>query len=284
MPHSRRHHYNPHDGSPHFGMLNILIGLAVMMCLWNVWTAPPPKSAINASVSSSMIRNYSCTYIERQKSCHDQQELQQQEDEARRLQLVRAIKPQSTTRTQISAPAEKIQNGIRLLPAHTGSDGQKFILLASKRGQETLNKAIVSSNELEKEGNILKMHSQPRRKSSIRKDEVYTNRRGLSTPLFVDMVTYETLPASSSSMYPRHHYQPNLSSWLFGTAVSGSILAGGLLAVRILIRMDRWEQLSKEDSLAFDVAYTSPYIDDGESYGSFASSEWSGDRLDRFDV
>lgn len=46
---------------------------------------------------------------------------------------------------------------------------------------------------------------------------------------------------------------------LYLMAVAGSVLGGGILAKRALDRMDRWEQLSQEDSLAFDIAYTSPY-------------------------
>ena len=61
------------------------------------------------------------------------------------------------------------------------------------------------------------------------------------------------------------------------------------MAKRALDRIDRWEQLSKEDSLAYDLAYTTPgtYSDLGSEYGSFGSSgesDWSGDYLDRFDV
>jgi hypothetical protein len=282
MPHSRRYHYSHHDGSPHIGMINFLIGLAVILCLWNVWTAPPPTSATTTTTaSSSTMRNDSTTYTEiLPKSDNNMQQEQQErrQQEPKRLQLVREIQPHS----QISVPVEKSYNGIRLLPVQTASNGQKFILLASERGQEADTKAIVSVNELGKVSDSPKAHSLPTPyKSSFRKKQVHTNRKGLSTPLFVDTVTYES---SSSSAFPGHYYRPNWSSWLYGIAVSGSILAGGLLAIRALKRMEQWEQLSKEDSLAFDVAYTSTYKDDVDSYGSFEPFEWSGDRLDRFDV
>ena len=41
----RRYQYhNPRDASPHYGILNCLIGFAVLLCLWNIWTAPSPTT------------------------------------------------------------------------------------------------------------------------------------------------------------------------------------------------------------------------------------------------
>jgi hypothetical protein len=261
--------------------------------LWNLWTAPPPTSVTGtASKSSSTMPNYSTPYPELPMSSNnhplqDEQKQQQQLQETERLQLVGATQPQLTTLTKIDSPAQKTQNDVTFFPVHTTTNGHKFILLASQRGKEAPSKVIVSSNALGKEVDMLKTQRQltTPHQTSIRSKLVHSHRRGLSTPLFIDTVTYETLPSSASSfMYPHHHYRPIWSSWLFGLTASGSILAGGLLAIQALKRMDRWEQLSKEDSLAFDVAYTTTYKGDVESYGSFESLEWSGDRLDRFDV
>jgi len=109
--------------------------------------------------------------------------------------------------------------------------------------------------------------------------------RGFSSPLFVETEPRSSTGVSETASSPTR-LRPRWSSWIYAFAITGSIVAGGLYAKRTLERIDRWEQLSKEDSLAYDVAYTSVYNDDVISYGSFASvtSEWSGDFLDRFDV
>jgi hypothetical protein len=53
-----------------------------------------------------------------------------------------------------------------------------------------------------------------------------------------------------------------------------------MMAKRALDKVHKWEQLSQEDSLAYDIAYTTTTSELG--YGSFVSV-WSGD-LDKFDV
>jgi hypothetical protein len=59
-----------------------------------------------------------------------------------------------------------------------------------------------------------------------------------------------------------------------------SVLSGGILAKRALDRFYKWEEKEQEDSLAFDIAYTTNVSEIG--YGSFVSN-WTGD-LDKFDV
>ena len=60
-------------------------------------------------------------------------------------------------------------------------------------------------------------------------------------------------------------------------------MAGALVAKRTIDRAIRWETLLKEDSLAYDMAYTDDWRSDTSSYGSFVSNVWS-DELDKFDV
>ena len=74
---------------------------------------------------------------------------------------------------------------------------------------------------------------------------------------------------------------------MFLLAISGSVLAGGMMAKRALDKVHKWEQQSLHDSLTYDMAYTEPggYGSFSEvEYGSFASV-WTGtDTLDKFDV
>jgi hypothetical protein len=54
-----------------------------------------------------------------------------------------------------------------------------------------------------------------------------------------------------------------------------------MMAKRALDKVQKWEQQSQEDSLAYDLAYTSTMSEAG--YGSFVS-QWTDDDLDKFDV
>lgn len=268
-----------------------------MMCLWNVWTAPLPTSSVVATTSTQMPLSATSTTTEY--TVYDSASTVdhiseapvsiQQVQQPTALAAPTSMQPIPASLVQSNAPKTNIPNGMTLFPVHTAANGQKFIVLAPERArkesrpqnQERLDASTEFGTETEKP-------KEQRESSNMKTKQVDTNRRSLSAPLFVDTVTYETLSSLSSSggtRYARHHYRPIWSSWLCGIAMSGSVLAGGLFAKRVLKRMDRWEQLSKEDSLAFDVAYTSPYKDDGDSFGSFAAtSDWSGDSLDRFDV
>lgn len=304
--HRHRYHYSPHDASPHFPMLNVMIGIAVALCLWNIWTAPPPTV-----VTSSSTMDYAASKQAPNSAQQLQQEQQQQQQQQSMQQRVVEVPPTQLSSSALSNTSQASEQvDMHLFPVHTAANGQKYILLApSRRSQKDTPRA--KSVEPQQEGEF---GQQPRGKTStpkktvvshppktgghgttktpknkdMKKQHMKANRRGLSTPLFVDTVTYDTLSSSSSSSYPHHHLRPKWSSWFYGIAITGSVLAGGLFAKRALKRMDRWEQLSKEDSLAFDVAYTTAFVydDDVDSYGSFAAaaSDWSGDYMDRFDV
>ncbi|KAG7368108.1 hypothetical protein IV203_030851 [Nitzschia inconspicua] len=295
-PYGRRYHYSPHDGSLHFGILNVMIALAVVMCLWNVWTVTPANGESNVSTSRAAIQDYtSISTASSSSSSPKQQQLLEQNEKHQELMMQQQLSSKTATTTPTEPllkmlilsgdpSREKIQNGIQLYPVHTSSNGQKFILLAPE--QTHSESRTMTTEQVNVAGEFRDGSKIPTAHSTEMKKQVRSKRRGLSAPLFVDVVTYEPLSSSSgsSSTYAHHHYRPNWYSWMYGIAISGSVFAGGLFAKLALIRMDMWEQLSKEDSLAFDVAYTSPYHDEVESYGSFATSDWSGDYLDRFDI
>lgn len=67
----------------------------------------------------------------------------------------------------------------------------------------------------------------------------------------------------------------------FSVTASCAVILVAISARRMLHRIQRWEQQSQEDSLAYDMAYTDNYSEIG--YGSFVSTSWSDD-LDKFDV
>lgn len=280
--------YNVHDASPHLGMLNMLIGVSVIFCLWNVWAAPPLTTTTLQSSSTMDTPTNSNTMYE--VNSINQQETKQHFD-TEMMRLASALSLPTL------APIESLnQQTLHLLPIHTASNGQKYILLT---GQDLQSRTIPSKQDevYEKRLQISDTKYSIRTQDEMRnggkathtsnsrkrapKQLVPSTRRELSTPLFVDSVTYEPFSSTSSSLTTAYHYRPNWTSWVYGIAISCSILAGGLFARISLQRMDRWEHLSKEDSLAFDVAYTS-YIDDHGSF--FTVSDWSGDHLDRFDV
>jgi hypothetical protein len=68
----------------------------------------------------------------------------------------------------------------------------------------------------------------------------------------------------------------------FLMVASCSIVLGAVAAKKAIDRAQRWEQESQEDSLAYDLAYTETRSDD--SYGSFVSTTGWSDELDKFDV
>jgi hypothetical protein len=146
MPQRRhRYHYSLHDASPHFGMLNVMIGLAVMICLWNVWTAPPPTVVTTTTQGLAAVGQYSDLVASSLDS--NSQQLKQPSQQAQLESSSRTVnQPEQLSSSQANAtptlalsitllpsssPEEKIQdNNIRLYPVHTGPNGQKFILLA----------------------------------------------------------------------------------------------------------------------------------------------------------
>jgi hypothetical protein len=307
----QRYNYSPHDSSPHFPVLNILIGIVVTLCLWNVWTAPPPARVMESTMGGQVMQQNQ--QLQRQSS-------QQQVEEVTPIQMssLSSLSTMSNTSQDITS----VQDEIHLFPVHTAANGQKFIVLSSGPSRQTTSPRSPEQQEGEFGqaprviGNVAKKSaggkptktntygekssrkqsdtlSVPKTISRHKKEKkiMTPNQRGLSTPLFIDTVSYEPLSSSSpgsSSSQAHHHFRPYWYSWFLGIAISGSVLAGGLLAKRVLKRMDRWEQLSKEDSLAFDVAYTTAFVydEDAQSYGSFVetTSDWSRDNLDRFDV
>jgi hypothetical protein len=208
------------------------------------------------------------------------------------------------------------------LPVHTAENGQRFVLLTNYNTlQDNHNKNLDAplftedgiqekhaklshqqSNTHSRQQHLAVLqHQRPQRRlrnnqhndgeknALMAKQRVTSKPRGFASPLFV----VETQPSSAgaslttSTATASVRVRPRWSTWMYAIAITGSILAGGLYAKRVLDRIDRWEHLSKEDSLAYDLAYTSPYNNNNDDvishYGSFVS-DWSGDYLDRFDV
>lgn len=81
------------------------------------------------------------------------------------------------------------------------------------------------------------------------------------------------------SMQPAGSRRDSNKAWWLSIVASAAFVSGGLMAKSALYRLHKWEQQSNEDTLAYDLAYTS-----SETYGSFSTDLWSEDELDRFDI
>jgi hypothetical protein len=291
----RRYNYSRHDGSPHYRILNGLIGFLVLLWVFNVWTAPPTTTAKAAYYQQN------------------QPELTLQFE----MPMLSSL---SSNLGSFRTDVNENNQAIRLLPVHTAADGQKFVVLfpvttfeqpeskkdhkkehhnhphqSKSRGQFPLlalkqkDRSSTLASSTQKYNKQERVQQAITIKNKVPKQELQSKPRGFSSPLFIDTAPVESRASSfqqiSSSGIPRYHRRPKWSSWFYAFAITSSIVAGGLFAQRSLSRMDQWEQLSKEDSLAFDLAYTiSVSNDDVASYGSFVT-DWSGDYLfDRFDV
>jgi hypothetical protein len=339
-------HNNPHDASPHYGMLNFLIGLAVLLCLWNVWTAPSPD--IDTSYVTNNSQKYSYNSNDGRMRMNsgkeqEQEQQQQQQQHSNQQDVISYSAFLSDGNSRVADPYLKMSSSgkrtdslmknqqLRSIPT-TLMDGHKVIVLSpsiahglrQEEDSHTLNCFQVRPQRQRQQQHQPKQSLQnvqivPARfplastSDSLPKTKTLPSNRGLSgySPSNNSHISQpvKTLSRSSSSSssrnignnssaeyslssssYTRGNRRPlRWSHFIYAIAISCSLLAGGVYAKRTLERIDRWEQLSKEDSLAFDIAYTTMTMDtySDVSYGSFGSvstTDWSGDYLDRFDV
>ncbi|MGK3744123.1 MAG: hypothetical protein ACI8RD_010807 [Bacillariaceae sp.] len=334
-------HNNPHDASPHYGMLNFLIGLAVLLCLWNVWTAPSPDT------DTSYVRNnsqkYSYNSNDGRMRMNSGEEYEEQKQRSNQQDETSYSMPLSDGSSRVEDPHLKMSSSgkttgsfvknqqLRSIPT-TLMDGHKVIVLSPSmtRGlRQDDDSHTMNGLKVQRQRQRQQQH-QPRQSlqnvqivpapfplasttDNVPKTKALPSNRGLSeysssndSHLSQPVQSRSRSSSSSSpknignnssadstlssSSYTRGNRRPlRWSHFIYAIAVSCSLLAGGVYAKRTLERIDRWEQLSKEDSLAFDIAYTTMTMDtySDVSYGSFGSvstTDWSGDYLDRFDI
>ena len=242
----RFRHHNPHDASPHYVILNYILGFAVFFCLWNVfwniWTSQLPGIPFAAGTSEEYSA-YSFDNNGDRIRLAPNKELQEQKEWSKQAKKILLI-PYSS----VSMDSANITNNPRSNVVFSGME------MSDYPSQNPTNTSLQTKSGWHYES------SSERRQSSI--------------------------PESQSNKYFLRW-----GSLIYTIVASGALLVGGILAKHALSRLDRWEQLSKEDSLAYDLAHTSsaPYSRSWTSYGSFdfesnSLIEWSGDCDDRFDV
>jgi len=324
----RRYQYhNPHDASPHCGMLKCLIGLAVLLCIWNVWTSGAPDT----DTTSYTARN-SKTYSYNSNDGRMIRNLGEKEKDQKRRSKQQYKTSYSTYlndgRSTVEDPYLKVSssgeplvknNQLQSIPM-TEMSGHRLILIPLTAIHElqqgegihsTIGLQVQQQQQINHSLRNAPIVPQPfpvvsaidhRHKTNIlpSNGELSEQLSSNDIHLVQPVQTHSRLRSSSSSSLPRNNsmsssYTQNSrrhlhwSHFIYAVAVSCSLLAGGIFARRALERIDRWEQLCKEDSLAFDIAYTSMTTDTYSdvsygSAGSISSTDWSGDYLDRFDV
>jgi hypothetical protein len=205
-------------------VLNLLLGLAATIALWNVWAAPS-------------------------------EEVQS---------------PKATMAAPLQYLSISDGTSYRLLPVET-INGHKAILISPHLQQTAPSNAATASSTpiimfAQHDKNVVSttdvsMRPETRQTTSTKNSKSFPSSR------------------KKASRTNKRPIKAGLGTVIL-VAISGAIIAGALMAKKALDKLQKWEQQSQEDSLAYDIAYTTTTSEVG--YGSFVS-DWTGD-LDKFDV
>jgi hypothetical protein len=212
-----------HDNNPNHSVLNLLLGLAATIALWNVWAAPSEEVQ---SPKATMIAPL--------------QYLSISDGTSHRLLPVETINGHKVI--LISPHLQKAA------PSNSAAASSTPIIMFAQHDEDVVSTTDVSMRPVTRQTTSTKNSKNvpsSRKKASKRNEPI---KAGLGTVILV--------------------------------AISGAIIAGALMAKRALDKLQKWEQQSQEDSLAYDIAYTTTTSEVG--YGSFVSN-WTDD-LDKFDV
>jgi hypothetical protein len=222
--------------------MNWLLLLTTVLCFWNVWTSPTAAEEAASTRAKYQQKTTTNNSLVLQVLDGSQQHL---------LQL------------------ENIQGHpvVRLPPLPLGSSNS-VDEFASTFGYTRVK--LEQQQEQSQHDEDSTSHSSNPLKMS--RDEIVNIGRKLSK----QNPTYETTESSKSSS---SIWSSPLMMVVF--LITGSVVSGGILLAKwALDRFFKWEENEREDSLAFDIAYTTTVSEIG--YGSFVSN-WTGD-LDKFDV
>jgi hypothetical protein len=250
-------HYHYYRGSPNYAVLNLLIGSLVVMCLWNIWVAPATDEVEIMPTTSTAFGNP--TSLQQQYvSIYDGAS----QKHVLPIQVVDGH-PAVFISPQMLARSSKFDSPIMLsLPNPNENDLNSYQNQGVAVATESNARPILQPRRIQSNNNIKdkKLHAK-------QKPRLHTTAKSPPRSKF------SKNGSSGSNRAPQR-------SIFFLLALSGSALTGGVFAKRALEKLQKWEEQSNEDSLAYDMAYTDTVSEIG--YGSFVTS-WSND-LDKFDV
>ena len=257
-----------YQGSPNLGAFNLMIGTAVILCLWKLWVADEvtmPTTTMTTAQSQKYLSIYDGAY---QQHILPIETLDGHPVVLLSSQLLsRSPKLKSPTKQNTIRPPTR--KGSNVFPVEVKS--------TEKSPQQTIRNTVA-----------MRAASAKTESGSKRNDKSRT----ISTSTLLQGGQHKsTTTSSASSAKQKYHHQHQYhgtrsqakSFWdlvvLF--AISGSIVTGAFYARTALEKLQRWEEQSNEDSLAYDMAYTDTVSE--INYGSFVSS-WDGGDLDKFDI
>jgi hypothetical protein len=242
-----------HYGSLNYSIMNFVIGWCVFFCLRNLWSVPTFDTDEQVNVALMLPNHLTHT-------------LPVQVINGRRTILISSLLQDAAmnqnNRDDNVNTTETVTSQLR----PTKKETKLQMLQNDRRATSKIN---------------VNNHMRRKQRSSHQYKMLSS-----ATALPIRHTTSTVLPRSrkltASTMSPMTRAAPveqQSRSTILLLAFSCSFVAGGLYAKRALDRYQKWEIRSQEDSLAYDIAYTTKTE---VSYGSMGSS-WS-DEWSKFDV
>jgi hypothetical protein len=243
-----------HYASLNYSIMNFVIGWCVFFCLRNLWSVPTFATDEQVNVALMLPNHFTHT-------------LPVQVINGRRTILISPLLQDVVMNQNNRNDDGNTTETVTLQLRPTKKETKLQMLQNDRRTISTINAKKNNMQRKQRSSNQYKMVSSatalPRRQTT-------------STVLPIS----RKLTASTMSRMTRAApVEQQSQSTILLLAFSCSFVAGGLYAKRALDRYEKWEIQSQEDSLAYDIAYTTKTE---VSYGSMGSS-WS-DECSKFDV
>lgn len=269
--------------SLNYSILNIIIRWCIFYCIWNLWTLPRLEST-NEHIDISMRVPGNQTILQESLPVHI--------INGHKTVLISGLLQSFTT-----AKAEDVNS---TMYAAATTDTKSTLKLASHDS---------SIGTRHKPQDALKTHynqKPPRRRSAATKHriparyqrsnkEIKSQAHGTKSKVTTSQAKASQSPSKSEPVARRLRYeslqsslgqsapisqQPQQRSSFVLLVFSCALIGGGMFALRALKRLEKWEILSQEDNLAYDIAHTTK---SDSNYGSFDLQSWQDD-LSKFDV
>lgn len=296
------------QSSPNTRFLNILLAFATTLCLFNLWVVPS-----NSNDEDNIIETRSYRSVNRQARLQQQQQQQQpqyNQGEPQPFQLEQTqkymmavpllTKDESHNLVVLAAPESKALMGSARDMEFTDNRAQ------IQQQQSSQQAAPISSSPNSKKSDFTDTSG---REFSVSKSHVHppkalgTQENAATVRRVLPAVSYRGARKTQTMVAAKTTSPSRILRVALLLVASAALVSGALLAKKALEGVERWEQQSQEDSLAYDMAYTehqptmgtplrngwTSRVHSGSGgcsdigYGSFVSTTWS-DELEKFDL
>lgn len=237
-----------HYASLNYSIMNFVIGWCVFFCLRNLWSVPTFATDEQVNVALMLPNHFTHT-------------LPVQVINGRRTILISPLLQDAAMNQNNRDDNGNTTETVTLQLRPTKKEAKLQMLQNDRRA---------TSNNMQ------------RKQRSSNQYKMVSSAKALPTRQTASTVLPISRKLTHSTISPMTRAAPveqQSQSTILLLAFSCSFVAGGLYAKRALDRYEKWEIQSQEDSLAYDIAYTTKTE---VSYGSMGSS-WS-DEWSKFDV